>query len=201
MLGGLPPRSSKHRRSCSPGVAQPSLRVMRLQETLVPRCEAGAGRTQARWYPIHGYQRDQPSLLLAPALLLRGGEGGEFLNPTILPYLTAEVISTAKLRWSRPRGGDHLKRRVRVSFMASIRNRLQAIKRKLDACLVFLQMATTHDDFVYSLTNKSARWLTALKAAQRVTNRATSVSRETGESREQVSPEQAPIGTNPDQQK
>jgi len=41
--------SSEQRKSCSPGVAQPSLRVMRLEEILVPRAEAGAGRTQVRW--------------------------------------------------------------------------------------------------------------------------------------------------------
>jgi hypothetical protein len=40
----------------------------------VPRAEAGAGRTQVRRYPIHGYQRDLPSTLLAPTLPLRGGE-------------------------------------------------------------------------------------------------------------------------------
>src|SRR5207244_9304239 len=61
--------------------------VKRLQQTLVPRPEAGARRTQVRWYPTHGYQRDQPSRLLAPALLLRGGENEQNLKPTILPLL------------------------------------------------------------------------------------------------------------------
>jgi hypothetical protein len=48
--------------------------VKRLQQPLVPRPQAGARRTQVRWSPIHGYQRDPPSRLLAPALLLRGEE-------------------------------------------------------------------------------------------------------------------------------
>src|SRR5438128_2382240 len=60
---------------------------MRLEQTLVPRAEAGAGRTQVRWYPTHGYQRDQPSRLLAPALPLHGGEADETLNPPALPLL------------------------------------------------------------------------------------------------------------------
>src|SRR6266571_522468 len=67
---------------------------MRLEQTLVPRAEAGAGRTQVRWYPTHGYQREQPSRLLAPALPLHGGEADETLDPPVLPLLTAEVIST-----------------------------------------------------------------------------------------------------------
>src|SRR5438093_7895882 len=60
---------------------------MRLEQTLVPRAEAGAGRTQGRWYPTHGSQRAQPSRLLAPALPLHGGEADETLNPPALPLL------------------------------------------------------------------------------------------------------------------
>src|SRR6059036_2774800 len=60
---------------------------MRLEQTLVPRAEAGAGRTQVRWYPTHGSQRAQPSRLLAPALPLHGGEADETLNPPALPLL------------------------------------------------------------------------------------------------------------------
>jgi hypothetical protein len=56
---------------------------MRLQETLAPRAKAGAGRTQVRWSPIHAYQRDRPSTLLAPTLLLDGEENdrSEKLRP------------------------------------------------------------------------------------------------------------------------
>lgn len=43
--------------------------VTRLQEILGPRVEAGAGRTQVRWYSTHGYQQERPASLLAPALL------------------------------------------------------------------------------------------------------------------------------------
>jgi len=52
----------------------------RRQQTLRPRVEAGAGRTPVRGYPSHGSQRDPPSLLLAPALLLCGGEVDRNVN-------------------------------------------------------------------------------------------------------------------------
>jgi hypothetical protein len=41
--------SSEHQKSRSPGVVQPSLRVMRLEQTLMPRAQAGTRRTQVRW--------------------------------------------------------------------------------------------------------------------------------------------------------
>src|SRR2546427_4564351 len=74
---------------------------MRLEQTLVPRAEAGAGRTQVRWYPTHGYQRDQPSRLLAPALPLHGGEADETLNPPALPLLDSG--SHINARGQRPK--------------------------------------------------------------------------------------------------
>jgi hypothetical protein len=80
-------------RACSPGVAQSSLRVTRLEEILVPRPEAGAGRTQVRWEPTHGSQRDPPSPLLAPALLVPGEESDRNLTPPAPPLLTAAGIS------------------------------------------------------------------------------------------------------------
>src|SRR3989475_10132352 len=36
--------------------------------TLAPRAKQAPRRTQVRWYPIHGYQHDQPSQLQAPSL-------------------------------------------------------------------------------------------------------------------------------------
>src|SRR6266704_2432092 len=80
---------------------------MRLEQTLVPRAEAGAGRTQGRWYPTHGSQRAQPSRLLAPALPLHGGEADETLDPPVLPLLTAEVISTLAVTASCPNAPFH----------------------------------------------------------------------------------------------
>src|SRR6266571_4354839 len=81
---------------------------MRLEQTLVPRAEAGAGRTQVRWYPTHGYQREQPSRLLAPALPLGGEEGERDLTPPALPLLTAEVISTPPLTCRCPNEIVHI---------------------------------------------------------------------------------------------
>src|SRR5262249_52599588 len=75
---------------------------MRLQQTLAPRAEAGAGRTQVRWYPTHEYQRDPPSTLLAPTLPLDGEEKKRNGKLTGLPLLTAAVISTRPLRGAAP---------------------------------------------------------------------------------------------------
>ena len=81
----------------------------RLQQTRVPRGAAGAGRTPVRWYPIHGYQREPPSVLLAPALLLCGGEVDRNVNSLHCHPLTAEVISTPRLS-----GASRLRRSVRL---------------------------------------------------------------------------------------
>ena len=52
--------------------------------------------------------------------------------------------------------------------MPGILKRLDDIERKLDACLVLLEKATTHDDFVYGLSNKSERWISAMKKAEAI---------------------------------
>jgi len=54
--------------------------------------------------------------------------------------------------------------------MAGILKRLESIERKLDACLVFLRIITTHDDFVYSHDDKSERWLMAIAEARKIAN-------------------------------
>lgn len=54
--------------------------------------------------------------------------------------------------------------------MPEILKRLDEIEKKLDACLVLLKMATTHDGFVYTLSNKSARWIKAMKEAGKIAN-------------------------------
>jgi len=51
-----------------------------------------------------------------------------------------------------------------------IHNRLDKIERKLDACLVLLRMVTSHGDFTYTLTNKSERWITAIREAEKIAN-------------------------------
>jgi sugar phosphate isomerase/epimerase len=54
--------------------------------------------------------------------------------------------------------------------MPGILKRLDEIERKLDACLVLLKMATTHDDFIYRLDDKSERWIRAMKEAGKIAN-------------------------------
>src|SRR5262249_50583644 len=91
---------------------------MRLQQTLAPRAEAGAGRTQVRWYPTHEYQRDPPSTLLAPTLPLDGEEKKRNGKLTGLPLLTAAVISTLRLSraWKRSEArADAGRRRLHCS--------------------------------------------------------------------------------------
>jgi hypothetical protein len=46
--------------------------------------------------------------------------------------------------------------------------RLDAIEKKLDACLVLLKIAVTHDGFSYTLTNKSDLWINAIRNARKV---------------------------------
>ena len=62
-------------------------RHLQLRLEKLPQVIQAIRRMQERWYPTHGYQRDQPSLLLAPALPMGGGEGDETLNLTALPPL------------------------------------------------------------------------------------------------------------------
>lgn len=54
--------------------------------------------------------------------------------------------------------------------MPTIRKHLQDIERKVDACLILLRVATTHDDFVYSRHNKSNLWLAAIAEAEKIAN-------------------------------
>lgn len=49
---------------------------------------------------------------------------------------------------------------------AELVQRLSTIEEKLDACLVLLKVATTHDSFIYSFKNRSARFVNAIMAAQ-----------------------------------
>ena len=43
----------------------------RRESTLVPRPRQALDGAQYRWYPTHGYQQDQPSVLLVPLLPCR----------------------------------------------------------------------------------------------------------------------------------
>ena len=54
----------------------------------------------------------------------------------------------------------------------AVLKRLEVLEQKLDACLILLQMATTHDDFTYTLSDKSERWRQAMKGAGIVASRA-----------------------------
>lgn len=57
-------------------------------------------------------------------------------------------------------------------LMLGILKRLDNVEAKLDACLVLLKMAVTHDDFVYRLDDKSERWIAAIQAARNQASRA-----------------------------
>ncbi len=61
--------------------------------------------------------------------------------------------------------------------MSSIRlaegslERLSRLEEKVDACLVLLAKATTHDDFVYTHSDKSESWNAAMRWADSVANK------------------------------
>ncbi len=55
--------------------------------------------------------------------------------------------------------------------MSTEAERLDRLEEKLDACLVLLQMATTHDAFVYTLSDKSQHWINAMHGASIVASR------------------------------
>ena len=58
---------SSHRRRRGPG-SRRNLRSRYEATTLAPRAKQAPRRTPVRWYPIHGYQHDQPSPLRTPSL-------------------------------------------------------------------------------------------------------------------------------------
>lgn len=64
---------------------------------------------------------------------------------------------------------DPLKRPIR---MGGVLRRIEELDEKLDACLVLLKMIITHDDFVYTLSNKSEQWVKTMTAAEVTANTA-----------------------------
>lgn len=50
-------------------------------------------------------------------------------------------------------------------------DRLDALEEKIDACLVLLRMATTHDSFGYCLSDKSPAWTRAIRGAEVIVSR------------------------------
>ncbi len=52
--------------------------------------------------------------------------------------------------------------------------RLSRIEEKVDACLILLLKATTHDDFVYTHSDKSEPWNAAMRWADSVATKALS---------------------------
>jgi hypothetical protein len=114
--------SSEQQKSRSPGLVHSSLHVMRLQETLVPRAEAGTRRTPVRWEPTHESQRDRPSQLTGSGSSAgrRGEEpklkttdsapldSGNHINvspqpprPKRVPSASAGTASGPRSRWRR----------------------------------------------------------------------------------------------------
>ncbi len=48
---------------------------------------------------------------------------------------------------------------------SDLEDRLGVIEEKLDACLILLKKATTHDSFMYSLDDKTSEWIKAMRKA------------------------------------
>lgn len=63
--------------------------------------------------------------------------------------------------------------RMQEQGSVAILDRFSELEAKLDACLVLLKMATTHDEFRYNFKNRSARFVNAVMAAQGIASRAT----------------------------
>lgn len=65
----------------------------------------------------------------------------------------------------------------RVALLALLRcgcaARLDALEEKIDACLVLLRVATSHDKFAYTLSDKSPLWDRAIHGAQVVVSHVT----------------------------
>lgn len=49
--------------------------------------------------------------------------------------------------------------------------RLDALEEKIDACLVLLRMATSHDVFRYTFSDKSPLWTRAMRGAEVIVSR------------------------------
>lgn len=50
-------------------------------------------------------------------------------------------------------------------------SRLDALEEKIDACLVLLRMATSHDVFRYTFSDKSPLWTRAIRGAEVIVSR------------------------------
>jgi hypothetical protein len=55
--------------------------------------------------------------------------------------------------------------------MSDLEDRLDVIEEKLDACLILLKKATTHDSFTYSLNDKTVEWISAMRRADHLASR------------------------------
>jgi hypothetical protein len=54
---------------------------------------------------------------------------------------------------------------------AETKERLEQLEEKIDACLVLLRMATSHDVFRYTLSDKSPLWTRAMRGAEVIVSR------------------------------
>ena len=82
--------------------------------------------------------------------------------------------------------------------MSDLEDRLAVIEEKLDACLVLLKKATTHDSFTYSLDDKTAEWITAMRKADLLASRvALSSAKQHRDSNLEFLPNSQPPSTGP----